>query len=76
MRIVWATIGGIVGFVVCGAGFEFLIYLAMRASSTPEIAQHPIATNLVALGPLVGLFGLGLGIWLALWIVRRARSKR
>ena len=75
MRIVWASIGGMVGFVVCGAGFEFLIYLAMRASSTPDIAQHPIATNMVALGPLVGLLGLGLGVWAALWIVRRARSK-
>jgi len=75
MRIVWASIGGIVGFVFCGAGFEFLIYLAMRASSSPDIAQHPIATNMVALGPLVGLFGLGLGVWVALWIVRRARSK-
>jgi hypothetical protein len=76
MRIVCAIIGGIVGFGVCGAGFEFLIYLAMTASSTPDIARHPIAANMVAMGPLVGLLGLGLGVWVALWIVRHSRSKR
>jgi hypothetical protein len=73
--IVWAIVGGIVGFVVCVAGFDLLVYVSMSARGAPDLGK-PSAADILALGPVIGLIGLGLGIWLALRIVRRARSKR
>jgi len=51
------------------------VYVSMSARGAPDLGK-PSAADILALGPVIGLIGLGLGIWLALWIVRRARSKR
>ena len=71
MRVVWAIIGAIAGFLV-GEGLVVLAYLAMGAPSPAEMEGSSIG-NVLQLGPLVGLLGLGLGIWLALRLTRRAR---
>lgn len=71
MRIIWTIIGGIAGFMVADAAFAILAYLAMGAPSAPE--GKPASADILAFGPLVGLLGLGLGIWLALRLARRAR---
>ena len=72
MRTIWAIIGAIAGFVVGGAGFLILAYLAMGVPSLSEMEGSPIG-NVFQLGPLAGLLGLGLGIWLALRLTRRPR---
>ena len=70
MRIVWAIVGAVVGFVA-GLIALFLVYLAMGAPSRSEMDSSSIG-NVFELVPLVGLLGLGLGIWLALRLTRRA----
>jgi hypothetical protein len=73
--ILWAIVGGIVGYVVSVAGFGLLVYITLSARGVTDFGKPP-AADILVLGPLLGLLGLGLGIWLALWVVRRARSKR
>jgi len=70
MRIVWVIVGAIVGFMA-GVGVVVLVYLAMRAPRRSEMESSAIG-NVFELVPLVGLIGLGLGIWLALRLTRRA----
>ena len=54
------------------AGFIILAYLAMGAPSLSEMEGSPIG-NILQFGPLAGLLGLGLGIWLAPRLTRRVR---
>lgn len=70
MRIVWVIVGAIVGFMA-GVGVVVLVYLAMGAPRRSEMESSAIG-NVFELVPLVGLIGLGLGIWLALRLTRRA----
>jgi hypothetical protein len=71
MRIIWAIIGGIVGFVFGSVAAITLAYALMSAMGVSESQSGPAKTDSFDWGPLGGLLGLGLGIWLALTLTRR-----
>lgn len=71
MRIIWTIIGGIVGVVFGFVAAVTLSYALMSVMGVPESQSGPAATDPFNWGPLGGLFGLGLGIWLALTLTRR-----
>ena len=74
MGVFWGIIGGIGGLVVGFVGAIVVSYLVMGALGVSDFEGERAMTSAFALGPLGGLVGLGVGIWLALTI-RRARLR-
>jgi hypothetical protein len=72
MRAIWVIIGGIAGFVVGLVALDVVAYLVIGAPSFSDIKNRQAIASAAQLGPLGGLLGLGLGIWLALRLARRA----
>ena len=73
MAIIWAIIGGIIGAVV---GFTVAAFLSSVIMGWQGVSDFEGQRGMAAaffFGPLGGIAGLGLGIWLAL---RLARGKR
>jgi hypothetical protein len=74
VAIIWAIFGGIVGAVVGFVGAAFLSSVIMGWQGVSDFeGQRGMAAALV-FGPLGGLTGLGLGIWLALRLARGRRG--
>jgi hypothetical protein len=69
-------IGGIVGLVVGYIGAAVLSYLIMGALGVSDFEGERTVTSAVMFGPMGGLLGLGLGIWLALRLSRRSTPPR
>lgn len=74
MGVFWAIIGGIIGLVVGFVATAIVSYFVMGALGVSDFEGERGMTSAFALGPLGGLVGLGVGVWLALTI-RRARLR-
>jgi hypothetical protein len=74
MGVFWGIIGGIVGLVVGFVATAIVSYFVMGTLGVADFEGERGMTSAFALGPLGGLVGLGLGVWLALTI-RRARLR-
>jgi hypothetical protein len=72
MRVIWAIVGGIAGFMVGFVAVDVVAYLVIGAPSLSDAEHREAIANAASVGPLGGLLGLGLGIWLALRLTRRA----
>lgn len=70
MGVFWAIIGGIVGAVVGFVAAALLSSVIMSALGVSNIEGQRGMTAALFFGPMGGLLGLGLGIWLALKIAR------
>jgi hypothetical protein len=73
VAIVWAIIGGIVGAVFGFVAVAFLANLIMGWQGVSDFEGQRGMASVFFFGPIGGLIGLGLGIWLAR---RLARGKR
>jgi hypothetical protein len=71
MRAVWAIVGGVVGFAVGFVVSDVVAYLVIGAPSLSDAEHREAIANAASVGPLGGVLGLGLGIWLALRLTRR-----
>jgi len=72
VRIIWTIIGGVVGLVLSDSAFAIAAYLAVRVRSSSDAESTAALFGIFGLGPLVGLLGCGLGVWLALRFTHRA----
>jgi hypothetical protein len=72
--VFWGTVGGIGGLVVGFVATAIVSYFVMGALGVSDFEGERGMTSAFALGPLGGLAGLALGVWLALTI-RRARLR-
>jgi len=72
--VFWGIIGGIIGLVVGFVATAIVSYFVMGALGVSDFEGERGMTSAFALGPLGGLAGLGLGVWLTLTI-RRARLR-
>jgi hypothetical protein len=70
VAIIWAIIGGIVGAVVGFVAAAFLSDLIMGWQGVSDFEGQRGMAAVFAFGPLGGIAGLGLGIWLALRLAR------
>jgi hypothetical protein len=73
LRALLAVIGGIVGLAVGFGASAFLSYVIMGYAGVSDFEGERAMTSAFAVGPLGGIIGLGLGIWLALRSTRPAR---
>ena len=71
MRIVWAIVGGIGGGAVGAVAAALLSYVIMGWAGVSDFEGERAMTSAVFFGPMGGLLGLGLGIWLAVRLARR-----
>ncbi len=71
MGVIWAMIGGIVGAVVGFIAAALLSGIIMGWAGVSDFEGERAMTSALFFGPMGGLLGLALGIWLAL---KRARG--
>jgi hypothetical protein len=72
--VFWGIVGGIVGLVVGYVAAAVFSYFVMGALDVSNFEGERDMTSAFFWGPLGGLLGLGLGIWLVLTI-RRSRRR-
>jgi len=70
MGVVWAIIGGIVGAAVGYAAAAFISGIVMGWAGVSDFEGGRGMAAAFFFGPLGGVLGLGLGIWLALKLAR------
>ena len=73
MGIIWGIVGGSVGLVVGYVGGAVLSYIVMGALGVSDFEGERAMTGAMFWGPLGGLAGLGLGVWIVLTIRRGRR---
>jgi hypothetical protein len=73
LRAFLAVIAGIVGLAVGYGAAAFLSYVIMGWAGVSDFEGERAMTSAFAWGPLGGVIGLGLGIWLALRLTRPPR---
>jgi len=72
--VIWAIIGGIVGAVVGFIAAALLSGIIMGWAGVSDFEGERAMTSALFFGPMGGLLGLALGIWLALKLARGSVS--